>query len=239
MADSRHQPTVRPQRLALGVLAKAPVAGAVKRRLSPPLTPPRAVELASALLSDVLSVLTLLPMGYRAVLCDSDEARDALKANLPPRWQVAAPGGTSLDTRIAKGLDHLFATGVEAAGIITSDTPLVSLDELYEGLMWLTKRRGLLLGPTTAGGLYIVAMTHAEPGLFSGLDWTSPGVAKRLEERASALKIETKLLPEVSEIETPDDLKQFVKDMSGPNKPIGGLPACTALLSGSDFARFK
>lgn len=240
MADSRHQPTVRPQRLALGVLARVPVAGAVKRRLSPPLSPERAAELSSALLSDLLGVLTLLPMGYRALLCESEAAREVLKNNLPPRWQVAASGGASFEARISKGLDHLYSTGVEAAGILTSDTPLVSLDELYEGFMWLTKRRGLLLGPTTAGGIYIVGMTHTEPGLFDGVDWNSPGVVDRLKQRASELKIETQILSRVAEVETPDELTKFVKDVrSGANKPIGGLPACTALFNGSDFAKIK
>ncbi len=240
MADSRHQPTVRPQRLALGVLARLPVAGAVKRRLSPPLSPERAAELSAALLSDLLGVLTLLPMGYRALLCDSEAARETLKKNLPPRWQVAATGGATLSAQVAKGLEHLFSTGVEAAGVLTSDTPFVSLDEIYEGFMWLTKRRGLLLGPTTTGGLYVVAMTHAEPALFEGVDWTSPGVVDRLLKRAGELKIETQVLSQVMEIEAPDELTKFVKDMrSGTNKPIGGLPASTALLSGSDFAKIK
>jgi len=238
--SSRHQPTVRPQRLSLGVLARAPVAGAVKRRLSPPLSPERAAELSAALLSDLLSVLTLLPMGYRALLCDSEAAREALKKNLPPRWQAATSGGASFAEQVAKGLDHLFATGVEAAGVVTSDTPLVSLDEIYEGFMWLTKRRGLLLGPTTSGGLYVVGMAHAEPGLYDGVDWTSPGVADRLQKRASELKIETQVLSQVAEIETPDELIKFVKDVRiGTNKTIGGLPACTALFNASDFAKLK
>jgi glycosyltransferase A (GT-A) superfamily protein (DUF2064 family) len=207
--------------------------------LSPPLSPQRAAELSSALLSDLLSVVTLVPMGYRALLCDAEET-EALKKNLPPRWQVAAPGGTSFETRLFKGFDHLFMTVVEAACIITSDTPFVSLDEMYEGFMWLTKRRGLLLGPTTTGGLSLVAMTHAQPALFEGVDWTSAGVVDRVTERASELKIETRVLSAVPEIETPDDLKRFVKDMrSGANKQAGGLPACTALLNGSDFAQFR
>ncbi|HRI65550.1 MAG TPA: hypothetical protein PK156_14980 [Polyangium sp.] len=238
VADSRHQPTVRPQRLALGVLTRVPVAGAVKRHLSPPLSPQRAAELSAALLADLLGVLTLLPMGYRALLCDSEAARDTLKNNLPPRWQAAAINETALDRQIAKGLDHLYATGVEAAGIVTSDSPFVSLDEIYEGLMWLTKRRGLLLGPTTTGSLYFVAMSHAEPALFDGVDWTSPGVVKRLEQRAKDLKIETQTLSQVAEVETKDELIRFVKDVrSGTNKPIGGLPACTALLNAPDFAK--
>lgn len=238
MADNRHQPTVRPQRLALGVLTRAPVAGAVKRRLSPPLSPERAAELSAALLADLLGVLTLLPMGYRALLCDSEAARETLKINLPPRWQVAAIGETSFARQVAKGLDHLYATGVEAAGIVTSDTPFVSLDEIYEGMMWLTKRRGLLLGPTTTGSPYIVAMTHAEPALFEGVDWTSPGLVQRLEQRAKDLKIETQTLSQVAEIETKDELIRFMNDVrTGTNKPIGGLPACTALLTGADFAK--
>lgn len=240
MADSRHQPTVRPQRLALGVLARVPVAGAVKRRLSPTLSPERAAELSAALLADLLGVLTLLPMGYRALLCDTEASRETLKKNLPPRWQVVASGGASFEAQIAKGLEHLFTTGVEAAGVLTSDTPLVSLDEIYEGFMWLTKRRGLLLGPTTSGGVYVVGVSHAEPGLFDKIDWTSPGVVDRLQKRASELKIETQVLSQVAEVETPDELLKFVKDVrSGTNKPIGGLPACTALFNGNDFAKLK
>jgi uncharacterized protein len=208
--------------------------------LSPPLSPERAADLSSALLSDLLVVLTMLPMGYRALLCESEEVRDTLKKNLPPRWQAAVSGGASFDARIAKGLDHLYATGVEAAGVLTSDTPLVSLDELYEGFMWLTKRRRLLLGPTTTGGIYVVGMTHAEPGLFEGVDWTSPGVVERLEKRASELKIETQILSQVAEVETPEELTKFVTDVrSGTNKPIGGLPACAALFNTSDFAKIK
>lgn len=214
------------------------MAGAVKRRLSPPLLPERAAELSAALLSDLLGVLTLLPMGYRALLCDSEAARDTLKKNLPPRWQVAATGGATFDAQVSKGLEHLFGTGVEAAGVLTSDTPFVSLDELYEGFMWLTKRRGLLLGPSTTGGVYLVAMSHAEPGLFKGVDWNSPGLAERLQARAAELKIETQLMPRITEVETPDELVKFVKDMrSGTNKPLGGLPACTALLNGADFVK--
>jgi glycosyltransferase A (GT-A) superfamily protein (DUF2064 family) len=97
-----------------------------------------------------------------------------------------------------------------------------------------------LLGPTTTGGLYVVGMSHAEPGLFNGVDWKSPGVMDRLLKRAGELKIETQVLAQVPEIETADELTKFVTDMrSGTNKPIGGLPACTALLSGNDFLKIK
>lgn len=179
-------------------------------------------------------------MGYRALLCESEAARDALKTNLPPRWQVAAIQAPTFEEQIAKGLDHLFAQGVEAAGILTSDSPFVSLDEMYEGFMWLTKRRGLLVGPTNAGGVYLVGVSHAEPGLFKGFDWASPGAAKRLADRAAELKIETRELSQVAEIESPEELVKFVKDMrSGTNKPLGGLPASTALLNGAEFAQIK
>lgn len=179
-------------------------------------------------------------MGYRALLCESEAARDALKTNLPPRWQVAAIQAPTFEEQIAKGLDHLFAQGVEAAGILTSDSPFVSLDEMYEGFMWLTKRRGLLVGPTNAGGVYLVGVSHAEPGLFKGFDWASPGAAKRLADRAAELKIETRELSQVAEIESPEELVKFVKDMrSGTNKPLGGLPASTALLNGAEFTQIK
>ncbi len=184
-------------------------------------------------------MLTLLPMGYRAVLCESDAARDTLKNALPPRWQTATTGGSSFGSKLEAGLEHLFGQGVEAAGIVTNDSPLVSLDELYEGFMWLTKRRGLLLGPTLSGGLYVFALTHPEPALFKDFDWTPEGLVDRLKHRARELKIDTQVLATVPEVETTEDMQRFVKEMTGPNKPIGGLPATTALLAGSDFAFAK
>ena len=52
---------------ALMVLAKAPVAGRVKTRLTPPLTPDQAAALARAAIRDTLATALSVP-GVRVVL---------------------------------------------------------------------------------------------------------------------------------------------------------------------------
>ncbi|MDI1477811.1 DUF2064 domain-containing protein [Polyangium sp. y55x31] len=234
MADHRARPTVRPQRLALGVLARAPIAGTAKPHLSPPLSPEAAAELSSALLGDALNMLAILPMAYRAVLSVSDEESALLQKLVPGRWQhVVSAGTTHLEKRLVHGLEHLFTTGAEAAALVTSDAPFMPLDEVFEGLLWLAaKRRRLLLGPTGPGGLYLIGTTTPEPALFEGMDWTSPGVLERATKRAAELGLETQLLKPTYEIDTPADLDRLARDLaSGTGGPGMSAPGCTAFLS--------
>ncbi|MRG92008.1 DUF2064 domain-containing protein [Polyangium spumosum] len=234
MADHRARPTVRPQRLALGVFARAPIAGTAKPRLSPPLSPEAAAELSSALLGDALNMLAILPMAYRAVLGVSDEEKAELEKIVPGRWRhVVSSGETLVEKRLGHGLAHLFTTGAEAAAIVTSDVPFMPLDEMFEGLLWLAARRGrLLLGPTGSGGLYLVGTTQPEPALFEGVDWTSPGVLERATRRARELGLEAQLLKPTYAIDTPPDLERLARDLaSGTGGPGMAAPLCTAFLT--------
>lgn len=234
VADHRARPTVRPQRLALGVLARAPIAGTAKPRLSPPLSPEAAAELAAALLADALNMLAILPMGYRAVLSVSDEESAELQKIVPGRWpNVVSAGATLVEKRLGHGLEHLFTSGAEAAAIVGSDAPFLPLDEAFEGLLWLAAKRGrVLLGPTGAGGFYLVGTSQHEPALFEGVDWTSPGVLERATKRAASLGLETQLLKPTYEIHTPPDLERFTRDLaSGKGGPGMAAPACSAFLT--------
>jgi uncharacterized protein len=235
VADHRARPTVRPQRLALGVFARAPIAGTAKPHLSPPLSPEAAAELSSALLGDALNMLAILPMAYRAVLSVSDEESAEIRKLVSSRWQhIESSGATLVEKRLGHGLEHLFTSGAEAAAIVASDAPFMPLDEMFEGLLWLAAKRGrrLLLGPTGSGGLYLVGTTQPEPALFENVDWTSPGVLARATKRAAELGLETQLLKPTYQINTPSDLERLARDLaSGTGGPGTAAPASTAVLA--------
>ncbi|HLM51248.1 MAG TPA: hypothetical protein VK279_11935, partial [Solirubrobacteraceae bacterium] len=55
---------------ALVVLAKAPVRGNVKTRLSPPCTPEQAADLAAAALADTLDAVLATPAARRVIVLD-------------------------------------------------------------------------------------------------------------------------------------------------------------------------
>ncbi|POX42483.1 glycosyltransferase, partial [Streptomyces sp. Ru72] len=78
------------------VIAKEPVPGRVKTRLTPPYTPQEAAALAEAALTDTLNTMLQVPARRRVLVLDG-----ARGPWLPPGFEVLpqAPGG--LDERIA------------------------------------------------------------------------------------------------------------------------------------------
>lgn len=241
MADTRARPTVRPQKLAVGVLARAALPGVVKQQLCPPLSEGQAAEVYGALLADTLHGLGILPMGYRAVLCAPEPAggADSLAPFVSARWRVVTQEASRLEERLASGLETLFASGAEAAAIVCSDAPFMPLDEVFEGLMWLTKKPRVLLGPTQDGGLYVVGTTQAEPALFEGTDWSSPGVVDRARARAEKLGFEVQVLSTSYDVDVVADLERLVRDVRAAVGPGMGTPACTALFARPEFQAFR
>ena len=77
---------------ALLVIAKAPVAGRVKTRLSPPCTPAQAARLARAALEDTLAACDDASAAGRRVLVLEGEP----DGWLPPGWEVVAQRGEGL-----------------------------------------------------------------------------------------------------------------------------------------------
>ncbi|UQA54821.1 TIGR04282 family arsenosugar biosynthesis glycosyltransferase [Polyangium aurulentum] len=213
----------------------------MKGRLVPPLSAEQAVELYKALLSDTLYGLGILPMGYRAVLCapEPDGGAEQLSSIVSSRWQVVPQSASRLEERLASGFEVLLASGAEAAAIVCSDAPFMPLDEVFEGLMWLTRKRRLMLGPTQDGGLYVVGTTQVEPALFEGVDWSSPGVVERARTRAEGLGIEVQVLSTSYDVDEVADLERLGRDVKAAVGPGMGTPACTALLARPEFGAFR
>jgi hypothetical protein len=213
----------------------------VKVRLCPPLSGEQAAELYKALLADTLYGLGILPMGYRAVLCapEPEGGAEQLASIVSSRWQVVPQRVSGLEERLASGLEVLLASGAESAAIVCSDAPLMPLDEIFEGLMWLTKRRRVLLGPTQDGGLYAVGTTQPEPELFEGTDWASPGVVERVRARAKGLGLEVQVLSTSYDVDELTDLERLERDVKAAVGPGMGTPACTALFARPEFQAFR
>src|SRR5437899_11628894 len=97
--DSRPNPTSIASRCALALMAKLPIAGSVKTRLTPPLAPEEAAALSECFLRDMTmnfanlnatnrteGVVLYTPVNARAVLCDL----------LPDTFKLVAQEGETL-----------------------------------------------------------------------------------------------------------------------------------------------
>ncbi|HET6551139.1 MAG TPA: DUF2064 domain-containing protein, partial [Solirubrobacter sp.] len=109
---------------ALIVIAKAPVPGRVKTRLSPPCTPAEAAALASAALHDTLAAaLRARRAGRRVVALDG-------AAGPWPGFEVIPQRGRGLDERLAAAFEDVGGP----AFLVGMDTPQVTPVLLDAGL---------------------------------------------------------------------------------------------------------
>ncbi|MGW7257541.1 TIGR04282 family arsenosugar biosynthesis glycosyltransferase [Streptomyces sp. NPDC054834] len=132
------------------VIAKEPVPGRVKTRLTPPYTPREAAALAEAALADTLHTMLQVPARRRILVLHGTPG-----PWLPPGFEVAPQASGGLDERIA------------AAFALCDDSPslLVGMDtpQLTPDLLAPVGRDGhdAWFGPATDGGFW--ALGFADP----------------------------------------------------------------------------
>ena len=157
-------------RTALIVVAKAPVPGAVKTRMCPPLTPVQAATLASAALLDTMdavedcaarvSVAPVLALtgDLRSAAGGADIARRITQLDgADPTWQLVRQRGRTFAERLHHA--HLDGGAGRATLQIGMDTPQVSGDLLADAgrTLW---QSGIdaVLGPCTDGGWWALGL---------------------------------------------------------------------------------
>ncbi|MEO6822230.1 MAG: DUF2064 domain-containing protein [Candidatus Nanopelagicales bacterium] len=138
------------------VLAKEPVAGRVKTRLVPDLTPDQAARLAAAALADTLEAVMAAPARRRLVVLDGR----------PGDW---LPAGIEVAPQVSGGLDRRLAAafaGVRGPAVLVGmDTPQILPADLQVDFGAVDS----WLGPAVDGGYWLIAMRDPEPGVFPGV----------------------------------------------------------------------
>ena len=129
------------------VIAKTPVPGLVKTRLTPPFTPAEAARLASAALEDTLRAVRETEVGHRLLVLQGDPH---------PSWQrsftVLRQAEGSLDLRLAAAFQAAADRDPGPVLLVGMDTPQVTPDLLRAGLP--TDAEDATFGPAEDGGFW-------------------------------------------------------------------------------------
>jgi glycosyltransferase A (GT-A) superfamily protein (DUF2064 family) len=138
------------------VIAKEPVPGRVKTRLTPPCTPREAAALAEAALTDTLHTMLRVPARRRILCLDGTPG-----PWLPPGFEVVPQASGGLDERIAAAFARC---GSGPALLVGMDTPQLTPDLLAD-----VGRDGhdAWFGPAADGGFW--ALGFADPTRAGGL----------------------------------------------------------------------
>ncbi len=184
------------------VIAKAPVPGQVKTRLTPPCTPTQAAEVAAAALADTLAAVDDVAhiAGARRVLLLDGDQQDWM----PPEFDVIAQRGDGLEERLCNGFLDL-GPGV----IIGMETPHVAA-ALADAIA--AARRGVdTIGLATDGGYWMIGLCSDSVAfaheLFVGMPMSSTHTGLAQLRRLHALRRQVRLLPMARDLDTFDDLQ--------------------------------
>lgn len=201
---------LEPGKPALAILAKAPVPGAVKTRLCPPLRPEEAADLCRAFLQDCLDRARAVPAVAAYLAYTPAEAEAFFTATAGAGIGLLPQGDGDLGQRMASVAGRLLAAGHPAVLLTGTDSPTLPAELLAEAADRLLRRPAdLLLGPTADGGYYLLGLRRPLPGLFGELAWGTDAVLAQTLERAAAAGLAVELLPGWYDVDTGADLRRL------------------------------
>ncbi|MGH2776180.1 MAG: TIGR04282 family arsenosugar biosynthesis glycosyltransferase [Actinomycetota bacterium] len=173
------------------VIAKTPVPGRSKTRLSPPCTPEEAAALAAAALGDTLETVAA-SCASRRVIALEGKVGDWL----PPGFEVIQQRGHGLDERLAAA----FIDVAEPALLIGMDTPQLTEAILNDALATLD-RTDAVLGSTVDGGFWAVGLKKPLAEAFVGVPMSTTETGSVQQRRLEGLGLQVTALPPMRDVD--------------------------------------
>jgi uncharacterized protein len=204
------------------VMAKAPVAGRVKTRLSPPCTPQEAAALAEAALADTLDAVAACGARRRIVALDG-----APGPWLPPGFEVIPQVDGPFDQRLAAAWTLAGGGGVQIGMDTPQVTPLL-LDDALASLDFTSAALGL----AADGGWWAIGLRRPDRRVFAGVPMSTDGTGTAQHERLRRLGHSVTALPTLVDLDTAADMAAVTASgtairTAAQARRIGMLPVAT------------
>ena len=226
---------------ALAVMAKAPRAGKVKTRLSPPLTLEQSAALNVCFLKDTTqNIAEVCKKGDAAGLISYTPVGEEhlFEGLLPEGFALIAQRGDGFNERLLYAAEDILACGFGAVCLIDSDSPTLpgsALRQAVEALAVPGDR--VVLGKSEDGGYYLIGLKTAHAAPFERITWSTGSVYQETVERVGAAGLELVELPtwyDVDDAATLDLLRAELGEDAG-----RGVAPGFATVAGYDAAHTR
>jgi uncharacterized protein len=211
---------VPPNLCALGIMTKAPQAGKVKTRLSPPLSPEEAAELNICFLRDLARSISqaCLESSAQGVGVYTPLGSEAVyESILAKNFFLIPQHGHEFGERLIFAAEDLFTVGFESVCLINSDSPTVPASSFVEAANELAKAGDrIALGPSEDGGYYLIGLKKLHRGLFEEIDWSTERVFDQTMQHAREIGVEVHQLPYGFDVDDRATLARLCEGLLGP-----------------------
>ena len=208
-------------------MTKAPRAGTVKTRLTPPLTQEEAAALNKCFLRDMTAAISRVPAGARGIACFTPaDAENDYRDILPAEFKLIAQRGGNLDERLICAMQDLFSIGFSAVCLIGSDSPTVPTAVFAKAVEILSSpTERLVIGPSSDGGYYLIGLKQLHRRIFEGVNWSTDRVFAQTLQRADELHLDVCLLPSFYDVDDPATLRRLCDELLGSRDLEREVPA--------------
>lgn len=174
------------------VIAKEPVAGRVKTRLSPPFTPANAAQLAAAAIADTLAAAGAVAADAHVLVLDG-----APGEWVPPGWDVVAQVAGGLDARLTAA----FAAATGPTVLVGMDTPQLRAAQLTA---FRPDHFDACIGLAADGGYWTIGFADpaAAARVIPGVPMSRADTGARQCARIRAAGLRLQLLDELIDVDT-------------------------------------
>jgi uncharacterized protein len=204
---------------ALAVMTKAPKAGRVKTRLSPPLTPDEAAALNICFLRDTAAAISRTANVGRAQgigVYTPIGAEDAYVDILPEDFALVPQRGEAFGERLSAATEDLLQLGFASLCLIDSDSPTVPAHAFALATEHLSKPEdSVVLGPSDDGGYYLIGLKKLHRPLFESIDWSTDRVLEQTVAAARKIGLPVHLLPAWYDIDDRSTLARLCNELFG------------------------
>src|SRR6516164_4195889 len=195
-----------PEPVALALLAKAPVAGAVKTRLIPALGAGGAAALHTQLIERTVATACKASIGSVTL------------------WVTPAPPHaffTTLASRFSMGLAvqpdgdlgaRMLAACQAVAGpviVIGTDCPALTPAHLHEAADMMREGNDVVVIPAEDGGYVLIGSRQPQPSLFTDMAWSTDMVMAKTRRRLTQHGLTCHELPPLWDVDRPEDLARM------------------------------
>jgi rSAM/selenodomain-associated transferase 1 len=211
---------IEPGTCALGVMAKAPVAGAVKTRLVPPLTHQEAAHLSLSFLRDTAANISGVQANVESrgvVIYTPVGAESDFDGLLPRGFCMIAQRGDGFGDRLHHAAADLLEIGFGAVCLIDSDSPTLPNQFLADAVDQLSAPGDrVVVGEAVDGGYYLIGVKSAHRELFTDIDWSTERVLSQTIAKAACIHLPTVLLPAWYDVDDAASLVRLRDELFAP-----------------------
>lgn len=186
------------------ILTRNPELGMVKTRLAKSIGDEKALEIYEKLRRHTASVAEKVNSSRMVFFSRTLPSSDIF---LNESFTAALQKGADLGERMLHALLNGFETGFGHVVLIGTDCLELTAATLEEAFAAL-EEYDAVLGPAVDGGFYLIGLNRPIAELFLNREWSRPDVLQKTTDILQKLAIPCRLLSELPDIDTFEDLKK-------------------------------